>query len=268
MIASVGDNTVDWYLDTKTPYAGGNGLNVAANLSRLGWPVMYAGAVGSDKEGRFLRSAVGDIGSPLCCVETLEGLTSYSTIIVRPDGDREFAEEFFGVCEHYFPSPACLDKIASAEWVHLGMVRDAPGLRKALASKGCRLSQDCAVSKGVDGLEVAFFSAGDCDEDEAKATASDAVQDGARIAVVTRGAAGSVLYDGQKMLTVPAVATDVVDTTGAGDSYIAGFINEFVRGGGLSDCMEAGATRAAATCRHRGGWRQPGLGCEAMGEFG
>jgi fructoselysine 6-kinase len=141
--------------------------------------------------------------------------------------------------------------------VHIGMSPFAADIRQELSRRGARISQDCAVSSGFEHLDVAFCSAGD-DPDAAKSMAEAAIAGGARLAVVTCGPGGSIAYDGSSWSTQAALPIEPVDTTGAGDSYIAGFIGAFAGGQDLQSCMEAGAATAAKTCLHWGGWPQEG----------
>ncbi len=68
-----------------------------------------------------------------------------------------------------------------------------------------------------------------------------------RVVVVKMGAQGAYVCSGEKEFHAAAVNTRVVDTTGAGDSFAAGFLREFIRGADLRACARGGA-RAAARC--------------------
>ncbi|MFT4221298.1 MAG: PfkB family carbohydrate kinase, partial [Microbacterium sp.] len=84
----------------------------------------------------------------------------------------------------------------------------------------------------------------------------DAVRRGASLAVATRGAAGAMAVRGAETWHCDAVATRVVDTTGAGDSFVAGFIAARLDGAHVPAALRAGARQAARTCSHRGGFPQ------------
>ena len=60
--------------------------------------------------------------------------------------------------------------------------------------------------------------------------------------------------EGKEFVVSGIVEADVVDTLGAGDSYIAGFLNKALEGEPLKRCMEAGAEKAALTISHFGAW--------------
>jgi fructoselysine 6-kinase len=86
--------------------------------------------------------------------------------------------------------------------------------------------------------------------------AHQALDGGAALAVVTCGAAGSRAYDGETWWSQPALPTDPVDTTGAGDSFIAGFLEARTVGASVGAALLRGAQQAAQTCTHLGGWPQ------------
>ena len=77
---------------------------------------------------------------------------------------------------------------------------------------------------------------------------------GPRIAVATLGDKGSLAYDGAAYTSFGIVPCEVVDTMGAGDSYIAGFLKGILEGGALAECMRLGAENASATLGYNGAW--------------
>jgi fructoselysine 6-kinase len=89
--------------------------------------------------------------------------------------------------------------------------------------------------------------------------ATEAIAAGAGLAVVTCGADGSVAFDGRRWWRAAAVPTNVVDTTGAGDSYAAGFLHARLAGADVDQAMRAASTHAAEACTHLGGWPQEAL---------
>ena len=98
-----------------------------------------------------------------------------------------------------------------------------------------------------------FFS---CEKDDAftRDLLKRVKEQGAGLVIATLGGNGSVAYDGKEFVVSGIVEADVVDTLGAGDSYIAGFLNKALEGEPLKRCMEAGAEKAALTISHFGAW--------------
>lgn len=262
--AVVGDNTIDEYLGAEPGrFVGGNALNVGAQLVDAGVPTAYFGAIGPDAAGRAIARGIHRSGLAPDGLVTRPGMTAVTRIDVRPGGERVFVSEEFGVTADYTPGRHELALVARADWVHLGMLGHASAVRGAIRSTGRRppvISQDCAVSSGFSGLDVAFGSVGDGAEGEARAWAAAAVEAGARLAVVTRGPAGAIAFDGSTWWTRPAEPATVVDTTGAGDAFIAGFIAARLDDAPIEAALAAGAARAARACEHRGGWPAARIG--------
>lgn len=259
LFATLGDNTIDEYVGADSrSYVGGNALNVAVQLRRLGNACRYAGAIGPDAAGERVRTALEAQGVRTDGLITLPGHTSVSRIRVDASGDRSLEFEDFAVTADYVPDDREYAALARSIVVHIGMLPAAAEVRRRLYGNGPILSQDCAVCSGYDHLDVAFCSAGE-DEARARALAEEAVGGGARLAVVTCGAVGSLAYDGRSWWRTPALPVAVVDTTGAGDSYIAGFLTARASGADVPEAMRAGARSAARTCRHVGAWPQEPL---------
>jgi len=260
-IAAVGDNCIDKFLPPLgEALVGGNAVNVAVQLSKLGHNAFYFGAVGPDVDGERTRAALIENGVGVAHIQDRPGKTAHTDIEVQPSGERVFLFEDFGVCAGYRPSDADLAVLKAMDHVHIGWLDDGGALRRALASSGVSVSQDISVNAdpanlGIEGLAIAFGSVG---EDDA---ASEAMIDrflsaGVRVAVVTRGAKGSVAATLEERAETGIRHVDVVDTTGAGDSFIAGFLSVHIAGGSLQEAVEAGRDRAALACSHVGGFPQ------------
>ena len=259
--ASVGDNCIDRF---QPPLAqslvGGNAVNVAVQLARLGQSSSYFGAVGADRDGTRTRELLAENGVDVAHLHSRAGITAYTDIAVLASGERVIGHEDFGVCAGYRPDRREIDILKSMDHVHIGWMDDGGELRRTLAAAGVSLSQDISVNAdpanlGVAGLAIAFGSAGE-DEAAAEAMITAFLAQGAGIAVVTCGARGAMADNGGTRARTGIRPVEVVDTTGAGDSFIAGFIAAHVGGLSLSGCLEAGRDQAAATCGHIGGFPQ------------
>ena len=263
-VAAVGDNTIDLYVGRDSySYVGGNAVNVAVQLTRLGRPAWYFGAVGPDAAGEQIRAGLVRAGVDADGLVVLPGRTSTSRIRVSQDGVRHFEAEDFGVCDGYLPDGEALDRIAGCGAAHIGLMPGAEPVRRFLADRGVLVSQDCGVTLPVESyrrMGVAF-----CSEEAtgrpAEQIARDAVAGGAALAVVTRGADGSLAFDGQNWWRAQAEPVEVADTTGAGDAFAAGFLNARMDGADVDQAMASGARHAALACAYFGAWPQePGPG--------
>lgn len=267
-VAVVGDNTIDRFLDEPTlgDLVGGNALNVAVQLRMMDVRVGYFGSVGNDADAEVVRRAIDARGLDLTGVRTEQGATALTRIRRREDGDRFFESESFGVTAHYAPDEEEISRIAAARWVHIGMLPDAGSLRRRLRSVNpdVIISQDCSVSPGFADLSVAFMSAGE-DEDEAAAVTAQALAEGVTTAVATLGSRGALGRDANRIERIGGREIEVVDTTGAGDSFMAGFIAAALDGAALREALDAGIARGGFTCRYVGGWPQLSQDIETFG---
>jgi fructoselysine 6-kinase len=256
-VAVVGDNTIDRYLGARQQdYIGGNAVNVAVQLAERGVDVRYYGAVGPDRDGELVRAALATRHVDVDGLITVDGATAVTLIRVDDTGERHLEEERFGVTAEYFPTDTEVAEIAEADWVQIGMLTRASDLRTALraARRKLRIGQDCSVAAGYRELSVAFKSAS---AEQGRTEAEAALAGGAALAVVTLGADGALaLAANQPELNQHALPIDAVDTTGAGDSFIAGFVASYLQSLDVAAAMASGAAWAARTCTHVGGFPQ------------
>lgn len=254
--ATIGDNCIDRYLPLGQAAVGGNALNVAVQLARAGEDCSYFGAVGPDQAGGWTRDALVDNAVSARHLQELDAPTAYTDIDMDAAGERIIAFEDFGATAVYRPTPSDIAALAAMDHVHIGWFRGAAALRAALAGSGVSFSQDVAVNPDASGLEVGFDSVGPS-EVQARAALQRLLDQGCKVAVVTCGAMGSMAGDGGDVVTTGILALpSVIDTTGAGDTFIAGFLTAWKRGRPLAACLATGRDAAAGTCGHVGGFPQ------------
>ncbi|HUZ83434.1 MAG TPA: PfkB family carbohydrate kinase [Gaiellales bacterium] len=264
-VATVGDNCIDQYLPPiDCSLVGGNALNVAVNLRRHGHTVRYVGMVGNDPDGRTVMAAARAAGLDVSEVEIGAGTTGVTTIRLGPEGEREFVAESLGTSAGYVPPPAVVRRLATSDWVHCATLPDDTAWLAGLAKRSVRLSYDFShparatpMAALCPHLEVAFLSLPGGHREAGLKLAREAVGLGARSAVVTLGAVGSIGVTARVSIHRQALEVDTVDTLGAGDAYIAGTVDALLAGADLDQAMSAGSADAAAACRHLGAWPQP-----------
>jgi fructoselysine 6-kinase len=259
-VATVGDNCIDRYgAPVNRSFVGGNAVNVAVQLARLGRRTAYFGAVADDSDGRRTGASLLSRGVDITGLRTVPGVTAYTDIAFAENGERVFVFEEFGVCRGYRPDESDVTRLMTMRHVHLGWIDDGGALKRRLSAANVSVSQDLSVNAAAAdlspaGLAIAFASSpGDKD---AEALLRSLLAGSARIAVVMRGSLGSIASDGNVTAVAGIVPVPVIDSTGAGDTFIAAFLDAHLSGSPLQACLEAGRDRAAATLGHFGGFPQ------------
>jgi fructoselysine 6-kinase len=259
-VATVGDNCIDRYGDPlRLSFVGGNAVNVAVQLAAHRGGVAYFGAVGRDAEGHRIVSTLAERNVIVEHVRACPGVTAYTDIAFDAGGERVFAFEEFGVCRGYAPNDAEVASLKRLRHVHIGWLDDGGRLKRDLLAAGVGVSQDLSVNASAidvrpDGLSIAFMSA--ASRGEAEPLMTQAISVGAELAVVTMGRHGSIGSDGTALIAIEAEPVAPVDTTGAGDRFIAALIAARLGGRDLHSSLIAARSAATATCLHHGGFPQ------------
>ena len=261
-LAAVGDNCIDRYVGSTRPSTvGGNALNVAVGLVNAGYPTAYLGAVGDDEDGRRVIETARAAGVDVTHLQILDAPTGVTTVELKPAGERVFLEESYGATELYRLDEQGIRHLRGRAWIHAVNLSDVSSAVSELATQGHRLSYDFSDSN--DGelrtalcphLELAVFSSPAENGSAAVAIATAAVSEGARMAVVTRGAGGSLASIAGDIFEQPALSVEPVDTLGAGDAFIAAFIAACLEEAPIPEALRRGAESAAKTCEMIGPW--------------
>ena len=257
-MATIGDNCLDVYVEQDLLTVGGNALNVAANWKKLGLASRYFGAVGNDDAGLAVRSGVQGIGLEETDMVTLDGPTGV-TLIRLVESNREFLFEEFGVGLEWNPSDDIIDTVADFDWVHTAGVAEAAQIRARLHERGVRFSVDLSTFHDFDsleGVEIAFASWDGPLDGGAHDLAARMSKAGALYAVVMCGEHGSLMRSGTETTATKANSITPVDTCGAGDSYIAGYVNSHLAGESAQISLVKATANATRTCLHVGGFEQ------------
>jgi fructoselysine 6-kinase len=259
-LAAVGDNCVDILQPSGRRFVGGNAVNVAVQFAVLGGSSAYLGAVGEDDDGALTARLLARNGVDISHLVRRPLPTAHTEIHVSQTGERRIGFEDFGACAGYAPDENAVAAALAADHVHIGWFDDGGALRRRLAAAGRSVSQDITVNAsaenlGVEGLAIAFASI-DGPHEAAARLAGRLFGAGARGVVVTRGARGSSLFLDGTETEIPARPIVAVDTTGAGDSYIAAFLHGWLSGATPQAAGTRAAAHAALTCMHEGGFRQ------------
>ena len=262
-------------LDSPLEVSGGSAANTVAGVAALGARASFIGLVRDDALGRTFARDIRARGVSFDTPPARDGPpTGHCLVLVTPDAQRT-------LCAHLGASlglaPADIDRglVGRARVVFLeGYLLDAPAgvaifeaAARAAASAGTEvavsLSDPLCVARHREAFRdfvresadmlfaneaeaAALYGVEGIDETAARASADVAV------AVLTRGAEGSVVAADGARLEIAAHPARVVDSTGAGDLYAAGFLHGYTRGAGLERAARMGAVCAAEAISHFG----------------
>jgi fructoselysine 6-kinase len=256
-LAGLGDNVVDRYVDQGLMYPGGNAVNVAVHARRSGADAAYVGVLGSDDAGDLLESSLRSEGVRLDRTRRADGETAFATVYTDETGNRLFGVADKGVSLFQL-SADDLDYLAGFDVVHLCETIGMESALPDLAARAAAISYDFShrdnayAAPLLPHITVATFSQPDSDTATAKEHIAWAHEQGAKIVIVTRGARGAVVSDGTGIHNQKSAPAQVVDTLGAGDSFIARLVVRLWEGADLRAAAAQAALYSAEVCSMRG----------------
>jgi len=265
--------------------SGGSGANTAAVAAALGARVAYLGRVADDVLGQRYREDFAAAGVAFPTAPLTGGLpTGRSLILVTPDGQRTM-NTYLGASTTFSPQQIDADVIAASAVTYMeGYLFDPPAAQQAfyaaagiahahgrqvaltLSDAFCVGRHRAAFRDLVAGhVDILFANADELtglyETTDLDAAIAHARADCALVAV-TQGAHGSVVVRGSETAGIAAVPATVVDTTGAGDAYAAGFLAGLTAGRSLAACGHLGSVAAGEVISHYGARPERDLGRE------
>lgn len=263
-------------LKTINILPGGDAANSAIALSQLGKKVALAGALGDDGMGRLVKEAVKSRGVDVENVRMKEGVqTSASVVLINSEGDRTF------VCARGNNGTLCtqdLDAslIGSARHINLSSLfahplfekEGGPAFFEKAKNAGVTISADAGHDnyntgfKGVADLlryvDIFMPSAAEAkymsgESDPGRMAKFFADETGEKTVVIKLGAQGCYVRDNGRGYALPAFRAEaVVDTTGAGDNFLAGFLSAYLDGASAKECARFACAAAAISVTQTG----------------
>jgi sugar/nucleoside kinase (ribokinase family) len=256
--------------------SGGSAGNTIAGIAALGGKAAYIGKVAADQLGEVFTHDIRAVGVTYDTKPLVGGLpTARSLIFVTPDAQRTM-QTFLGATTQLGPEDVNMDYITSSKVVYLeGYLWDQPRAKKAMRDAAIRaheagvkvsltLSDAFCVARFRDEflelaeqhVDILFANEGEIlslYQTDNFDTALQQVRKHCEIAALTRSEKGSVVVNGDEIHIIDAVkGVKVVDTTGAGDAYAAGFLYAYTQGRDLAMCGRLGGAMAAKVISHFG----------------
>lgn len=256
--------------------SGGSAANTIVGVASFGGKAAFIGKVADDELGRIFAHDIRAAGVEFDTPASKGGApTARSLILVTPDGERTM-NTFLGVSPELGGGELKADMIAAGRVVYLeGYLFDRDEAKAAfrqaadIAAKAGRevaltLSDGFCVDRHrhefrkliKEQVDILFANESEITSLYQTASFEEAAKHAAldvKLAVLTRSAKGAVIYSHGKPIVVPAVpVAKVVDTTGAGDLYAAGFLYGHAKGHDLETCGRLGSLAAAEIISHVG----------------
>lgn len=255
------------FLSTRrSMIAGGSAANTINAIASMGGYASFVGKIGRDEIGEFFRQDTlrNGVVNPIFLMSDL--ISGCCIVLITPDGERTFCT-CLGAASDFNEDNISADMFRGFDVFHIEgyMVQSHVVIEKAMQlarRAGLLISLDLASYNVInenkefithlvrDYVDIVFAN-----EDEALAYTNLAPEDAldelsrqCRIAVVKIGKRGSLVKSGDAKHLVPAICTNCIDSTGAGDYYAAGFLYGHASGMDLLHCAELGTLTAGRVC--------------------
>lgn len=244
----------------------------AHNLALLGNKVSFSSCIGSDPLGEICLKRLGEGGVDLKKVKRLEGKTTGLTVIL-PQRQRRFILTYPGTMHELTSRDLDLSYLLSAKHLHVSSYFLQKGLRPGLIDV-FREAKKAGLSTSLDTNDdpedrwspdvQLLFKYVDIflpNEREAKKItqlddldrAAEVLSQKVPVLVIKRGSQGAVAWAGKQKYVSYAPAVDVADHVGAGDSFDAGFVHQFIRGAKVEECLKYANVVASLSVTRAGG---------------
>jgi len=267
-----------------TEMSGGSAANTIVGIANFGARAAYVGKVKDDQIGRLYSHDIRAAGVAFETAPAAGGpATGCSYILVTPDGERTM-NTYLGAAQDLMPDDIDAAQIAASRIVYLeGYLWDPKNAKEAFVKAasiahgaGRQVALTLSDSFCVDRYRDEFLDLmrkGTVDlifanESELHSlyqtadfdTALKQLREDTKLGVVTRSERGCVVVSKQGVVAAPAYPIDkLVDTTGAGDLFAAGFLFGLVRNAGHENAGRLGALAAAEVIQHIGARPQVSL---------
>lgn len=252
-VAEIGDNCIDLYERLNRKYPTGNVVDTGVNLKKLGIDVSIISTTGSDENGKWMIDSLKKEGLDVSHLKVAEGQTAI-TYMDMIDNDRVHGDYVEGVLADMVFDDEDIEFAAGHDLVHTALWGMAEDAIEKIAKKGTPVAFDYAdrldhelVEKTLPYVTYGFYSYHNGRDEFIENFLKDKVNRGMKIAVATFGEEGSLAYD-KDGFHVGKIkeAKQVVNTVGAGDSFIAGFIYGILNNYSIEACLQKGAEVASS----------------------
>lgn len=267
-LLGIGDNVVDLYEDRGTFFPGGNALNVAVLARRFGLAETgYIGLIGDDREGAHVRASLRAEGLSDARLRQASGPNGKAVVRHDAAGDRIFVGSNKGGIRRLLTlrmdeeDMAWIDRYGH---VHTSCFSYIECELPRIHARARGVSFDFSIWREPDyvariarHVTTAFFSGSGLDAAEIPGLIASVHTLGVATVGVTLGEKGALLSLGGTIHEQSVKPADIVDTMGAGDAFIAGYLAATIQGRPTAEALDFAATCAARACGWHGAFGHP-----------
>jgi sugar/nucleoside kinase (ribokinase family) len=251
---------------------GSSSAIVAHNLASLGTSVGFVSCIGTDQFGEAALARLSAAGADVSKVAVLPGRKTGLTVIMQRDTWRNMLT-YPGTIFELRLQDLDLEYLCSARHFHLssfylqrGLRPDVPELFKKLKSAGLTISLDCnddpddtwggGIWEALNYVDVFLPNA----REAMRLTGTNELEPALEkltgtvpLVAVKLGSDGAIAARGKERWSSPSLPVELVDPVGAGDSFDAGFLHQYIRGADVSTCLASGNRAGALSVTRAGG---------------
>ena len=263
-IIGVGDCVLDEYVHQKHLYPGGNSVNVPVLAKRAGsQSAAYIGILGTDQSSQQFRNYLISEQIDISRIRIAEGPMARNFIKLDSSGDRSFVgnngDNVVQKMLRLQLNEQDISLIRQYDVLHTSFHSEIDEIiPKSLGNISISLDfsdayDQKALQKYCPGIDFVFLSAGKFNEKYTDDCIEIALESGAKMVILTQGVRGSTIITKKKKHIEPATSIKTVDTLGAGDAYIAGYLEAYYTSeGNIQVAARMASEFAAKNCLHNG----------------
>ena len=275
MISS--DYSSDFQCDNYNKFFGGSPANIAINTRRLGINSHVVASVGKDGLGEFLITKLINAGVGTKCIERVD----YSTSLVLVTKSTGSPSPIFyrGADSKLYYTPELEDSLKNSKIIHFSSWPISMEPARSTIERIIEVAKEESIlicfdpnyhpmlwEKGHDGIQ--YIKELICKVDIIKPSEDDAqrlfgkdtpenqidkfIKLGAKLVIMTLGKDGAIVSNGVEKITFDTLASDVVDTTGAGDAFWSGFYTAIIKGYSIKESLKLGFAVSAYKLKYIG----------------
>ena len=263
-IVAIGDNVADCYIDQNKYYPGGNAVNVAVNCKRSGAKkVSYIGVFATDDKATHIKYALDEEGIDYSLSREVKGVSGQPKVNLTTEGDRVFVSSPQNTVQHKVKlrlTEEDMTYLRSYQLCHTSCYSHLEDELSTL-SKILKVSFDFSENYNPKYLEkvcpyisYAFFSGANLTKGEIDSLIENLSQYNLEVIGITRGDKPAIFIKDVKIYHQNVLNVDIVDTMGAGDSFIGGFLTEYYTSNNMERSLQFAAKQASKTCGFFGGF--------------